>query len=53
MGNTPSRAESTTDERAYSREEFTLWLTESCRRQHLPVTITNPTVLATIATLLR
>ncbi|CPV46432.1 hypothetical protein [Mycobacteroides abscessus] len=39
-------------ERPYNREEFTNWLTESCRRQHLPVIITNPAVLADIATLL-
>lgn len=41
------------EERPYSREEFTRWLTESCHRQHVPVTITNPAVLATVSTLLR
>jgi hypothetical protein len=35
------------------REEFTAWLTASCQRQDLPVTITDPRLLATIATLLR
>ncbi|MGV0770825.1 hypothetical protein [Mycobacterium syngnathidarum] len=41
------------NETPYSREEFTTWLTESCERQQVPVTITNPAVLATIAVLLR
>ena len=35
------------------REEFTAWLTASCERQALPVTISDPTTLAAIATLLR
>ncbi|ETA90102.1 hypothetical protein [Mycobacterium avium] len=41
------------NEKPYSREEFTAWLTRSCERQQLAVTITNPVVLADIATLLR
>lgn len=41
------------DDRAYSPEEFTAWLIASCERQQVPLTITNPVVLATIATLLR
>ncbi len=40
-------------EKSYSREEFTAWLIQSCERQHLAVTITNPAILADIATLLR
>lgn len=40
-------------EKSYSREEFTSWLVDSCERQQLAVTITNPAVLADIATLLR
>ncbi|MBS4729882.1 hypothetical protein MSM1_16525 [Mycobacterium sp. SM1] len=36
-----------------TRDEFTAWLVGSCQRQNLPVTITDPTLLATIATLLR
>ncbi|MCV7258014.1 hypothetical protein [Mycobacterium shimoidei] len=36
-----------------SREQFTAWLTASCKRQNLPITITDPTTLATVATLLR
>lgn len=40
-------------EKSYSREEFTAWLVQSCERQQLAVTITNPAVLADIATLLR
>jgi hypothetical protein len=36
-----------------AREEFTAWLTASCQRQALPVTINDPTTLAAIATLLR
>lgn len=35
------------------RDEFTAWLTASCQRQGVPVTITDPTALAAIATLLR
>jgi hypothetical protein len=35
------------------REEFTAWLTASCQRQNLPVTITDPTALAAVAALLR
>lgn len=35
------------------RDEFTAWLTSSCERQALSVTITDPTALAAIATLLR
>ena len=35
------------------REEFIAWLTASCQRQALPVTITDPTVLAAVAALLR
>lgn len=41
------------NEKSYSREEFTAWLVESCERQQLPVIVTNPNVLAGIATLLR
>jgi hypothetical protein len=37
----------------HERPEFTAWLTASCQRQHVPVTITNPTVLANVAALLR
>jgi hypothetical protein len=36
-----------------AREEFTAWLTASCERQALPVTVTDPATLAAIATLLR
>jgi hypothetical protein len=35
------------------RDEFTAWLTASCQRQALPVTITDPATLATVAALLR
>lgn len=37
----------------HERPEFTAWLTASCQRQQVPVTITNPTVLANVAALLR
>lgn len=40
-------------EKQYSREEFTAWLVQSCERQQLAVTITNPALLSDIATLLR
>jgi hypothetical protein len=53
MASTQPNTQAKTAERSYSRDEFTRWLTESCQRQHLPVTITNPTVLANIASLLR
>lgn len=36
----------------HERPEFIAWLTASCQRQNLPVTITDPTVIARIATLL-
>jgi len=35
------------------RDEFTAWLTASCQRQALPVTITDHATLATVAALLR
>ncbi|BBU20368.1 MULTISPECIES: hypothetical protein [Mycobacteriaceae] len=49
----PHTAKNVRDERSYSREEFTEWLTESCERQQVSVAVTNPTVLADIAMLLR
>ncbi len=36
-----------------ARDEFTAWLTASCERQALSVTVTDPATLAAIATLLR
>jgi hypothetical protein len=36
----------------YERSEFIAWLTASCERQNVPVTVTDPTVIARIATLL-
>lgn len=36
----------------HERPEFTAWLTASCQRQGLSVTITDPTVIGRIATLL-
>lgn len=36
----------------YERPEFIAWLTASCERQNLPVTVTDPTVIERIATLL-
>lgn len=36
----------------HQRPEFTAWLTASCQRQDLPVTITDPIVIEKIATLL-
>ncbi|ETZ72422.1 MULTISPECIES: hypothetical protein [Mycobacteriaceae] len=37
----------------HERPEFIAWLTASCERQNLAVTVTDPTTLAAIATLLR
>lgn len=37
----------------YDRAEFTAWLTESCERQGVPLTITDPSVITQVATLLR
>ncbi|BBX64827.1 MULTISPECIES: hypothetical protein [Mycobacteriaceae] len=37
----------------HERPEFIAWLTASCERQALSVTVTDPTTLAAIATLLR
>lgn len=34
------------------RQEFTAWLIASCQRQGIPVTVTDPSTLAAIATLL-
>ncbi|WP_100467002.1 hypothetical protein [Mycobacteroides abscessus] len=41
-----------TDPSDYDRTEFTAWLTASCERQGVPVTITDPTVITQIATLI-
>jgi hypothetical protein len=56
MAKTPPQAAGNQDAGAvplYERPEFTAWLTASCERQALPVTVTDPTTLAAIATLLR
>ncbi|SHY54064.1 Uncharacterised protein [Mycobacteroides abscessus subsp. bolletii] len=34
----------------YDRAEFTTWLAASCERQGVPLTITDPTVIAQVAT---
>ncbi|WP_167668452.1 hypothetical protein [Mycobacteroides salmoniphilum] len=36
----------------YDRAEFTAWLTASCERQGVPVTITDPAVIGQVAALL-
>ncbi|UGT90718.1 hypothetical protein LTS72_20985 [Mycobacterium ostraviense] len=36
----------------YERAEFIAWLRASCERQNLPVTVSDPTVIARVATLL-
>jgi hypothetical protein len=58
--NTPVAGQHMTRKRSPNRgecatgpDEFTAWLTASCQRQSLPVIITDPTVLAAIAALLR
>jgi hypothetical protein len=38
--------------RPYGDEEFLGWLTASCQRQHVPLTITDPTVIAHVVALL-
>lgn len=53
MASPQAHTADTGTQKSYSREEFTAWLVDSCERQHLAVTITNPAVLADIATLLR
>lgn len=35
----------------YDRAEFTAWLTASCERQGVPVTITDPIVITQVITL--
>lgn len=40
-------------EKSYTHAEFTAWLVQSCERQQLAVTVTNPAILADIAILLR
>ncbi|GFP47341.1 hypothetical protein LAUMK42_00680 [Mycobacterium persicum] len=53
MASTQAHATDRQHEKSYSRDEFTAWLVQSCERQQVPVTITNPAVLADIAILLR
>jgi len=36
----------------HERPEFIAWLSASCQRHDVPVTVTDPTVIARIATLL-
>lgn len=36
----------------YDRAEFTAWLTASCERQGVPVTISDPSVIEQVAALL-
>lgn len=36
----------------YDTAEFTAWLTASCERQGVPVTVTDPAVMTKVATLL-
>lgn len=36
----------------HERPEFIAWLTESCHTQNVPVTVTDPTVIGRVATLL-
>ncbi len=55
MAKTPPQAAGNHDGGAvplHERPEFTAWLTASCERQGLPVTITDPIVIDRIATLL-
>lgn len=35
----------------YDQTQFTAWLTASCQRQGVPLTITDPTVITQIATI--
>ena len=37
---------------SYTREEFTAWLTASCERYGVPLTVADPIVIAHVATLL-
>ena len=53
MGNPEAAISNRKTEQSYSDAEFKAWLVDSCERQHVAVTITNPAVLADIATLLR
>lgn len=55
MSTSPPPAPGNHDARAvplHERPEFIAWLTASCERQNLPVTVTDPAVIARIATLL-
>ncbi|EIU34266.1 hypothetical protein MA5S0708_0011 [Mycobacteroides abscessus 5S-0708] len=40
------------DRADYDRAQFTAWLTASCERQGVPVTITDPAVIGQVAALL-
>ncbi|MCW2651648.1 MAG: hypothetical protein QOE41_1482 [Mycobacterium sp.] len=37
---------------SYTRAEFTAWLAASCERQGVPLIVTDPTVIAHVATVL-
>jgi hypothetical protein len=55
MATTPPPAAGNHDAGAvplHERPEFIAWLTGSCERQNLAVTVTDPAVIARIATLL-
>ncbi|MCA4749585.1 hypothetical protein H8Z55_17490 [Mycobacteroides abscessus] len=41
------------DRADYDRAQFTDWLTASCERQGVPVTVSDPAVIAQVTTLLR
>lgn len=54
-GDRPTDAAGSSDTRVaplHERPEFIAWLTASCQRHDVPVTVTDPTVIARIATLL-
>lgn len=48
----PTKRDAAQRQPSYTRDEFTAWLAASCERQGVPLIITDPAVLAHVATLL-
>lgn len=49
---TPTQRDAARTTPTYTREEFTAWLATSCERQGVGLTVTDPIVIAQVATLL-
>jgi hypothetical protein len=49
---TPPKRDAVQITPAYTREEFTAWLATSCERHGVGLTVTDPIIIAQVATLL-